>query len=224
MNNNGYLIYQAERPVGAENLCHQVIFMNHASGAVTALDPELVQVGDDQLAAFVAQPSPPFAQLDVTAIREGIAQRARQRSRGPEMQAVHELRIGALPARVYRPAAGRIPLVVYLHGGGWTIGNLESHDRMCRRLEARLSECHGPTCESGDDTVASAPVPGAGQRLTARPERVPEVRLYRLACSSLDRPGSGGTRPMLRAPIARLRRMLAVRLRTSRRVQVSRCR
>jgi hypothetical protein len=43
--------------------------MNHASGAVTALDPELVQVGDDQLAAFVAQPSPPFAQLDVTAMR-----------------------------------------------------------------------------------------------------------------------------------------------------------
>jgi hypothetical protein len=41
--------------VGAENLCHQVIFMNHASGAVTALDPELVRVGDDQLAAFVAQ-------------------------------------------------------------------------------------------------------------------------------------------------------------------------
>ena len=89
---------------------------------------------DEQLTAFVAQPSPPFAQLDVAAIREGIAQRARERSRGPEMQAVHELRIGALPARVYRPAAGRIPLVVYLHGGGWTIGNLESHDRMCRRL------------------------------------------------------------------------------------------
>jgi hypothetical protein len=61
---------------------------------------------DDQLAAFVAQPSPPFAQLDVTAMREGIAQRARQRSRGPEMQAVHELRIGALPALCTAPPPG----------------------------------------------------------------------------------------------------------------------
>jgi hypothetical protein len=30
----------------AENLCHQAIFMNHASGAVAPPDPEVVQVGD----------------------------------------------------------------------------------------------------------------------------------------------------------------------------------
>jgi hypothetical protein len=29
-------------PVGAENLCHQAIFMNDASGAVTPLDPQMV--------------------------------------------------------------------------------------------------------------------------------------------------------------------------------------
>jgi hypothetical protein len=32
--------------VGAENLCHQAIFMNHAPCAVTPLNPELIQVGD----------------------------------------------------------------------------------------------------------------------------------------------------------------------------------
>ena len=32
-------------PVGAENLCHQAIFMNHAPCAVTPLNPELIQVG-----------------------------------------------------------------------------------------------------------------------------------------------------------------------------------
>jgi putative transposase len=32
-------------PVGAENLCHQVIFMNYASGAVAPPDAEVVQVG-----------------------------------------------------------------------------------------------------------------------------------------------------------------------------------
>ena len=31
------------RAVGAENLCHQAIFMDHATSAVTPLDPELVQ-------------------------------------------------------------------------------------------------------------------------------------------------------------------------------------
>jgi hypothetical protein len=32
--------------VGAENLCHQAIFMNHASGAVAPPDAEVVQVSD----------------------------------------------------------------------------------------------------------------------------------------------------------------------------------
>ena len=98
-------------------------------------------------------------------MREGIAQRAQARSRGPEMQAVRELRIGAVPARLYCPVAGRTPLVVYLHGGGWTIGNLESHDRMCRRLADgsgaavlaigyRLAP-EDPWPASVDDTVAA---------------------------------------------------------------------
>jgi len=39
-------------------------------------------------------------------------------------------------ARLYRPSSGPLPLVVYLHGGGWVIGDLETHDRACRRLAA----------------------------------------------------------------------------------------
>jgi acetyl esterase len=120
---------------------------------------------DGQLAAFAAQMSAPFAGFDVAAMREGIGQRARARSPGPDMQAVRELRIGAVPARLYRPVAGRLPLVVYLHGGGWTIGSLESHDRMCRRLADgsgaavlaigyRLAPEH-PWPASVDDTVAA---------------------------------------------------------------------
>src|ERR1700677_3538997 len=89
---------------------------------------------DEQLAAYVSQLAPPSAWFDVAAMREGIEQRAKQRSRGSEMHAVRELRIGQVPVRLYRPVAGPTPLVVYLHGGGWTVGSLESHDRMCRRL------------------------------------------------------------------------------------------
>jgi acetyl esterase len=88
---------------------------------------------DEQLAGFVSQ-MPSFAALDVAMMRERAAQRARQRSRGPEMHAVSELRIGQVAARLYRPVGERTPLVVYLHGGGWTIGSLETHDRICRRL------------------------------------------------------------------------------------------
>lgn len=39
-------------------------------------------------------------------------------------------------ARLYRPSSGPLPVVVFLHGGGWVIGDLETHDRACRRLAA----------------------------------------------------------------------------------------
>lgn len=45
---------------------------------------------------------------------------------------------GELRLRIYRGIGTRLdealPCLVYLHGGGWVIGNLESHDRLCRRL------------------------------------------------------------------------------------------
>lgn len=42
---------------------------------------------------------------------------------------------GALPVRVYRPATDRaLPALVYLHGGGWVIGGLDTHDATCRAL------------------------------------------------------------------------------------------
>ena len=72
---------------------------------------------DEQLAAYMAQPAPVFAQPEVAAMREGIARRAAARPRGPDLHEVRELRIGELPARLYRPAPGPVPLVVYLHGG-----------------------------------------------------------------------------------------------------------
>ncbi len=48
-----------------------------------------------------------------------------------------------LPARVYRPRAAAdeaLPLVVNLHGGGWVLGDLDTHDPMCRAL------CSGAGC------------------------------------------------------------------------------
>ncbi|GAA4563768.1 alpha/beta hydrolase [Micromonospora coerulea] len=39
-----------------------------------------------------------------------------------------------LSVRLYRPTLEPRPLVVYLHGGGFVTGDLDSHDRICRRL------------------------------------------------------------------------------------------
>jgi len=53
--------------------------------------------------------------------------------------AVTELTIpgpaGPLPARHYRPVGERHgPLLVFFHGGGWMLGDLDTHDRLCRQI------------------------------------------------------------------------------------------
>lgn len=48
---------------------------------------------------------------------------------------------GDIPVRVYAPSTGgELPVVVYYHGGGWVICNLDTHDGVCRRL-ANLTGC-----------------------------------------------------------------------------------
>ena len=43
---------------------------------------------------------------------------------------------GDIPLRLYRPAAAArpAPTLVYYHGGGWTMGDLDTHDVLCRQL------------------------------------------------------------------------------------------
>jgi acetyl esterase len=61
----------------------------------------------------------------------------------PELAGVSQLAIpaphGAIPARLYRPKqrrdnAGLAPALVFFHGGGWVIGNLDTHDVACSKL------------------------------------------------------------------------------------------
>lgn len=45
---------------------------------------------------------------------------------------------GPLAVRVFRPEeGGALPVVVYVHGGGWVMGSLDSHDSLCRSLSSR---------------------------------------------------------------------------------------
>jgi acetyl esterase len=42
---------------------------------------------------------------------------------------------GEIPVRIYRPSdAPALPILMWLHGGGWVIGNLDTHDNICRLL------------------------------------------------------------------------------------------
>ena len=60
----------------------------------------------------------------------------------PEVALVRHLKAagpqGTIALRLYRPAgshtAAVLPVLVYYHGGGWVIGDLETHDTLCREL------------------------------------------------------------------------------------------
>jgi len=60
----------------------------------------------------------------------------------PAVEAVSELSIpgpaGDIPARLYIPngSAAPAPCTLFCHGGGYVIGDLETHDALCRRLAA----------------------------------------------------------------------------------------
>ena len=52
-----------------------------------------------------------------------------------EIYAIGDLDADGVPVRVYRPSPDDgLPVVVYLHGGGWTIGSVDVYDNVCRAL------------------------------------------------------------------------------------------
>lgn len=61
---------------------------------------------------------------------------------GPELHRVEDRMVAEhVPVRVYWPTEGsHLPVVIYFHGGGWVLGDLGTHDPLCRRL-AREADC-----------------------------------------------------------------------------------
>ena len=57
---------------------------------------------------------------------------------GPEMAEVSERAVAGVRVRFYDPAPpGPKPILVYLHGGGWAMFSLDTHDRVMREYAAR---------------------------------------------------------------------------------------
>ncbi|MCX4745651.1 alpha/beta hydrolase [Kitasatospora sp. NBC_01287] len=103
-------------------------------------EPIIPPLADAELTAFVdavrQDPGPPARAVGAAELRRAQRVRAGARPPGPAIAHVEDLAVGptAVPCRLYRPAAAPRALVVFCHGGMWTIGDLESHDRACRRL------------------------------------------------------------------------------------------
>ncbi|MER5866276.1 alpha/beta hydrolase [Kitasatospora sp. NPDC002040] len=87
---------------------------------------------------------------------------------------------GPLPLRVYRPAAadvpdGPLPALLYLFGGGWTLGSLETGDAICRRLTNAVG-C--VTLAVGYRLAPENPFPAAVHDVTAAAEWIAEYAAY----------------------------------------------
>ena len=100
-----------------------------------SLDPQ-VQAFLDQVAAMNL---PPLNTMSVEQARQVAAALSEMHGAPEPVASVDNLIVPGpaceIPIRVYTPEqSGPSPVLVYCHGGGWVLGDLESHDAVCRAL------------------------------------------------------------------------------------------
>ena len=101
------------------------------------LDPQCQAIID-----AAAETGTPFEAGDHVAVRAGYAATTMvYRHETPALDSVANLMFegpaGNIPIRIYRPRVegpGPLPALVFYHGGGWVVGDLDTHDHMCRYL------------------------------------------------------------------------------------------
>ncbi len=110
-----------------------------------AIDPQMRGV----LARIATAALPAFCTVSADEARRLYREsRAAFSPAAPEVGAVRDLAAsgpaGSIPLRLYRglgtEAGALLPVLVFFHGGGWTIGDLDTHDVVCRTL-ANKARC-----------------------------------------------------------------------------------
>jgi len=99
------------------------------------LDPQAKVLLDGMAASGM----PPMHSLSVADARQAMFAMAALGGEPEPVGKIEDREIpgpeGTIPIRIYTPEGkGLFPVLVFLHGGGWVIGNIESHDAMCRSL------------------------------------------------------------------------------------------
>ena len=99
------------------------------------LDPQAQAVLD----GMAASGAPELHTLSVPDARQVILSMAAMGGESEAVSRVEDRQIpgpaGSIPIRIYALAgSGPFPVLVYFHGGGWVIGNIESHETVCRTL------------------------------------------------------------------------------------------
>ncbi|QOF71792.1 alpha/beta hydrolase [Aminobacter sp. SR38] len=107
---------------------------------------ELALDADIAAMAEVVAKRPPLdlANVDIPALRAAVNAAGWPTER-TEMAAVENITVaggaGDIPARLYKPRQGKaLPLLVFLHGGGFVLCSLDTHDNFCRAL-AKAGDC-----------------------------------------------------------------------------------
>ena len=113
-----------------------------AQGSI-AETPGVAQMDADSVAYMKAQLPAPSLLSPPEEVRDA-RRRARLRNQPdlPQVLQVKEYEAtgpeGPISVRLYRgadtPATGALPVLVYYHGGGWLLGDLDSHDWICLRV------------------------------------------------------------------------------------------
>ena len=94
------------------------------------LDPTVAEM----LQQIAQVGGPTLAEMSPFEARE-LYRVARADSPKPDVASIQDAEAGDIPVRIYKVSdQGKQPVVVFFHGGGWVIGDLETHDSTCRQL------------------------------------------------------------------------------------------
>lgn len=100
------------------------------------MDPDVAKI----LADNAAEAGPALYEQTLDEARTGIHDMVADLGGDPVPVAAVEDRTipgpaGAIPVRIYKPSdTPNLPILLFYHGGGWVVGDINSHDRLCRLL------------------------------------------------------------------------------------------
>ena len=85
--------------------------------------------------ALAAQQRAPLTRDHLADVRRSMADATpAEVGPGPRLRAVTDTDAGGVPARRYAGGPDDAPVLLYAHGGGWVMGDLDTHDGLCRHL------------------------------------------------------------------------------------------